>query len=106
MGVIAFFKITNEKKRIKIGILELISSAFVAVVYCNPIYNSVLKQAIPKKESSSRIFRCALKVVLSFFTCKAKKGRTTIKTPPHLKNANSNGSMAPATKRPMTKFAD
>jgi hypothetical protein len=61
---------------------------------------------MPKKESSSKIFQCALKVVLSFFTCKAKKGRTTIKTPPHLKNANSKGSIAPATKRPMTKLAD
>ena len=105
--VILVFKIKKEKTKIRIGIIELINKAFVAVVVCRAMYKKVLKQVIPiraKKEISIKFF---LNNLINFFILTIKKiGSKKINTNDHLKNANSTGSILELTNLPRIKLPD
>jgi hypothetical protein len=56
----ADFKIINDKKTTKIGKMELISKALVAVVCSNPKYKRVLKHTMEKKANTRMYITFAL----------------------------------------------
>jgi len=107
LEVIFFFNTKKDITKIKIGIIELIKRAFVALVVCKAIYKIVLNKEIPmiakkdnKRKFSLRIFNIFL------ISRKNRIGRESKITKNHLKKANSNGSICVLTNLPNIKFPD
>ncbi len=105
--VILLFNMKNESTNISMGTIELIKSAFVAVVVCNAMYNNVLKSVIPKRDKKERSIKFFLKIETTFLISIIKKaGIRRITTNIHLKKANSKGSTVVLINRPIIKLPD
>lgn len=105
--VISLFKIRTDKIRINIGIIELISSAFVAVVVFKAMYKTVLKSVIPIIDKKDNIKKFSFIVFSTFLkSIKNKIGKENKITKSHLKKANSSGSTSVLINLPKIKFPD